>query len=174
RGLVLVRNPRFRVWNPAAQPGGYPERIVWTFYSSGASKTWDAGTAAAVRAVRLRRADYMNDAATAAAALGRAGYVSQLHISPAFATIYLVFNTRVPPFDNVNARRAVNYAIDRTHLVGLTPGQARTCQVLPPNLTGYVRFCPFRLDLPRARRLVTASGTAGRTVTVLARRDTGA
>src|SRR5207237_678989 len=118
RGLVLVRNPRFRVWNPAAQPGGYPERIVWTFYSSGASKTWDAGTAAAVRAVRLRRADYMNDAATAAAALGRAGYVSQLHISPAFATIYLVFNTRVPPFDNVNARRAVNYAIDRTHLVG--------------------------------------------------------
>ena len=30
-GLVLVRNPFFRVRSPAAQPGGYADRIEWTF-----------------------------------------------------------------------------------------------------------------------------------------------
>ena len=29
--LVLVRNPRFREWSAAAQPNGYPDRIVVTY-----------------------------------------------------------------------------------------------------------------------------------------------
>jgi YVTN family beta-propeller protein len=29
RELRLVRNPRFREWSAAAQPAGYPDRIVW-------------------------------------------------------------------------------------------------------------------------------------------------
>jgi peptide/nickel transport system substrate-binding protein len=29
--LVLRRNPRFREWSQAAQPDGYPDRIVWRF-----------------------------------------------------------------------------------------------------------------------------------------------
>ena len=27
--IVLVRNPYFREWSAAAQPDGYPDRIVW-------------------------------------------------------------------------------------------------------------------------------------------------
>ena len=26
---MMVRNPAFEEWSPAAQPAGYPERIVW-------------------------------------------------------------------------------------------------------------------------------------------------
>ena len=51
------------------------------------------------------------------------------------------------------------------------------CQILPPGLAGYRRNCPWTRDpaadgrwhapdLPRARRLVAASGTAGMKVTV--------
>src|SRR5262249_44351816 len=31
RGVTLVRNPHFRVWSPAAQPDGFPARIVMRF-----------------------------------------------------------------------------------------------------------------------------------------------
>ena len=34
--VVLVRNPRFRVWSAAAQPDGYPDRIVERFRYTGA------------------------------------------------------------------------------------------------------------------------------------------
>ena len=28
KGVTLVRNPHFREWSPAAQPDGFPDRIV--------------------------------------------------------------------------------------------------------------------------------------------------
>src|SRR4029453_14888076 len=46
--VVLVRNPRFRVWSGAAQPDGYPDRIVERYPYTGAS---------AVRAVERGTAD---------------------------------------------------------------------------------------------------------------------
>ena len=61
----------------------------------------------------------------------------------------------------------------RSRLVAAQP----TCQILPPDLAGYRRYCPYTRDpsadgawrapdLARARRLVAASGTAGMPVTV--------
>ena len=44
-----------------------------------------------------------------------------------------------------------------------------TCQILPPNIPGYVRYCPYGApDLRTARRLVAASGTRGMRVVVCA------
>jgi ABC-type transport system substrate-binding protein len=46
---------------------------------------------------------------------------------------YLALNTKLPPFDDVNIRRAVNYAINRTKLTELLGHAARpTSQILPP------------------------------------------
>ncbi len=90
-------------------------------------------------------------------------------------------NTRVAPFDNVDARRAIAFATDRAELARLTAASGRseraTCQMLPPNSRGYVPFCPYTQrpepasaasppDLDRARRLVARSGTAGTSVEV--------
>ena len=50
--LVLVRNPRFREWSPAAQPNGYPDRIVWRL---------GVGADAAVTAIERGRADWLYD-----------------------------------------------------------------------------------------------------------------
>jgi peptide/nickel transport system substrate-binding protein len=84
----------------------------------------------------------------------------------------------MPPFDNVLARRAVNFALNRSELNGLLGGLQRariTCQFLPPNLPGYQAYCPYTQDpnpagqwrapdMERARALVEASGTEGDTV----------
>jgi peptide/nickel transport system substrate-binding protein len=164
RGATFVRNPRFHEWSAAAQPLGYPAKIVYTF---------NKPESASVNAVEHGVSDYTLLAPDATAALRRGGYGSQMHSNPWLATYYFFLNTTMVPFNRVDVRRAVNYAVDRARLArlyaagtGLT-GQP-TCQVLPPNSAGYVRSCLYPYDLARAKRLVAQSGTTGRAVTVSA------
>ena len=79
-----------------------------------------------------------------------------------------------------NARRALNYPINKTTVIDLSGGPLTaqpTCQILPPTMPGYQPYCPYTLhpspggawtapNLARARRLVRASGTRGDKVTV--------
>ena len=176
QGLRLVRNPKFREWSGAAQPRGFPDEIVERVEASAnahietvvngtadvASVAWNSGTpsAAVMASVRTQHA-------------------GQLRLNPSKITWYLSLNTRVPPFDSVAARRALNFAIDRRRLLDLTVGRELgrvTCQALPPSLAGYRRYCPYTRrpikdgrwtapDLEQARRLVRASGTFGQNVT---------
>ena len=163
--MLLVRNPKFHVWNRAAQPPGYPDTIRWSFVDSAKP----VKVAAAVRAVRERRSDYTDQAAGDVAALRQEGFRTSVHVEPTFSTTYFFFNTRTAPFDKPEARQAVNYAIDRRRVSVAFGGTRPTCQVLPPNLAGYARYCPYpdQPDLARARQLVAASGTTGQAVTVL-------
>ena len=169
----LVRNPRFHEWSAAAQPNGYPDEIV---IKDGYSSV------AAVRAVAQGNADFTpvggDLSATRRAAL-RTRYAAQLHENATLSTLAVYLNTRVPPFNDVRVRRAFSYAIDRNKLVELRGGadlSQTTCQVLPPNVAGYHRRCPYTSqpsldgtyagpDLTKARRLIAASGTKGQTVT---------
>jgi peptide/nickel transport system substrate-binding protein len=96
----------------------------------------------------------------------RTRYASLLHINPALSIFGVFLNTRVPPFDDVRVRQAINYAIDRNRLVDLRGGpdhERPTCQMLPPNIDGYRRYCPYTIepssdggytgpDLAKARR----------------------
>ena len=99
----------------------------------------------------------------------------------------MFLNTRLPPFSNVKARQAINYAIDRARIVsllGLAPGEAAvTCQVLPADFPGYQPYCPYtagasdgtwqRPDTGTALRLVQASHTTNAPVTVWGYRGDG-
>ena len=175
RELRLVRNEAFREWSRAAQPDGYPDEIVWRL---------GVGADASVDAIERGRADWMLGWGTLPAERRRelvTRYASQLHTHGTLSTDYLVLNVRRAPFDDVRARRAINYAIDRraaVRLFGGRAGAAPTCQVLPPQMPGYRRYCPYTAggaaggawrapDLVEARRLVRASGTAGMRVVVL-------
>ena len=59
-------------------------------------------------------------------------------------------NTNLPPFNNLKARQAVNYAVDRTAAVQAVR-RARSsprpsCQVLPPGFPGHADYCPYTKD----------------------------
>ena len=76
--VVLVRNPRFRVWSTAAQPDGYPDRIVERYRYTGPS---------AIRAVERGTADITADGLDqtwppALAASLQTRYSSQLYPAP--------------------------------------------------------------------------------------------
>lgn len=171
RGFRLRRNPWFHEWSPAAQPSGFPDTIVERFETS--------PNVNAVLAGNADIADIARPNALALAALKRE-HASQLKINPWDLTWFLVLNTRRAPFNDVRVRRALNFAIDRRRLTDLTlgPGLGRlTCQVLPPGLDGYRRYCPYTAqprpngawiapDMARARALVRASHTEGQRVTV--------
>jgi peptide/nickel transport system substrate-binding protein len=100
--------------------------------------------------------------------------------SNTYQRIFALFlNTRVPPFNNLAARRAINYAADRAAAIRVAGGPdvaEPTCQILPPNFPGYRPYCPYSAgtsvdggwkapDIAKARALVAASGTQGMKVT---------
>ncbi|HKD94684.1 MAG TPA: ABC transporter substrate-binding protein, partial [Gaiellaceae bacterium] len=165
RPLTLVRNPYFRQWSADAQPSGYPDRIT---FSKGADPQ------SAVHLVHAGKADIAPDLlalSKAQLAQLRARYPSQLRLSPSPSTDWLFLNTKVPPFDDVRVRRAVNDAFDRHAyhaLQGL--GYAPTCQILPPDYPSYRKTCLYGSGGPAAvaaaRRAVQQAGLSGARVTV--------
>jgi len=167
---VLVRNPYFREWSHAARPDGYPDRIVFRLIGS---------QTAELAAIERGAADVGNDGPPANSLPElRTRFASQLHVHPLVATGVLILNTRTAPFNDVRVRRAISYALDRAKVARLLGNYQRpTCQVLPPYLPGYRRYCPYTIDpdaggvwhapnLARAEQLIAASHTRGTRVTI--------
>ena len=138
RELTLVRNPRFREWSKAAQPAGYPDRITWKL---------SVGTRDEVRAVENGRADVPYDGIPPEFEREvETQYANRVHTNPFRGITYLFLNTRVPPFNDVRVRRAVNYAADRAAAVRVSAhgnGASPTCQILPPDFPGFRRVLPL-------------------------------
>ena len=79
---------------------------------------------------------------------------------PQFTISYLAFNTNVPPFDDVNVRRALGLTIDRALIADVTFNNmlSPATGILMPELPGYTpedKSLPF--DPEEARRLLAAS-----------------
>ena len=153
------RNRFFRTWSALAKPDGYPDVIDAQL---GISKR------KALDAIREGRADWTRFSTTTEELAGlRRTDPGLVRETVPSATIWLFLNTRVPPFDQPEARRAVSLAIDRRAVIARAggPHAARaTCHLLPPSFPGYRPGCPSgasRPDLPAARRLVARSGTRG-------------
>jgi ABC-type transport system substrate-binding protein len=179
QSIVLRRNPYFSRWSYAAQPDGYPDVIRYVKGRSvkGGSSAEQAANRADIIAGRADVIRLFADQATNKRLHAR--YSNQVHDQPRFDTQYLTLNTRIPPFANQNARRAVNYAFDRTKFAEILGGRdaARpTCQVLPPGFPGHVTFCPYTgansaPNVALARSLVASSGTADMTVDIYGQKD---
>ena len=171
--IRFVRNPYFREWSHAAQPGGNPNEIVWQSAPS---------LQAAVTAVEQGRADWLQGSPPYAQyqqlELEDPG---QLHNNPQWAVAFLALNTHIPPFNDLRVRQALNYAINRAKLVQFYGGPAfatPSCQAIAPGIPGYRRYCPYTLhplangawtapDMARARQLVTQSRTTGERIDLI-------
>jgi YVTN family beta-propeller protein len=168
----LVRNPHFRPWSVAAQPEGYPDEIEWI---------QEPDPTQAVHNVLAGKTD-ADERASAAADYTALLRTKPDHFHSDFTgwTSFLFLNSHNAPFNNPDVRKAINFAVDRKRIVELVGGSSYakpTCQILPPNLPGYRRYCPYtanptadgvyhRPDLVRAAALVHRSGTRGMPVTV--------
>ncbi len=173
--LLLKRNPYFKQWSVAAQPNGYPDEIVQSFGLT---------VEAQITAIQNGQADWTLEQPPADR-LGQLStqYASQVHVNTLTAFWYVPMNTNLAPFNNVKARQAVNYAIDRNAAVKIFGGPklaVPSCQVLPPGFPGYKPYCPYTKnpgttwsapDLAKAKALVKQSGTAGQKVAVLSSDD---
>jgi peptide/nickel transport system substrate-binding protein len=83
--------------------------------------------------------------------------------APSASLFALGLNCELPPFDNVHIRRAVAFALDRSKLEKLDPGQViAATQILPPMLAPYDPELPTkqRFDLARAKEEMRLAGFA--------------
>ena len=159
--IVLVRNPYFQAWRfHGAVPRGNPDRVTWDIVPN-------AGIA--LRRVESGQDDWMGYYPVPAKRLAgierEHGRRLRIFTSPNLS--YFFMNTRVAPFDSLEVRRAVNYAISRRWLAHLAGGLAHPSENILPQ--AYPSFRPHRLyphDLRKARRLVRESGYLGKRVTV--------
>ena len=162
------RNPFFHEWSAAAQPAGYPDRIL--VYSNGTA-TSD------IAAVLDGRADYTFDTPPPSQLRTiRLRYPGLLHTQPLPNTDWLSMDTREAPFNDVRVRQAINDAVDRDAIANLYGGlkdATPTCQIIPATIPGHQPYCPYVRDLARARRLIATSGTRGETVTILTQSASG-
>jgi peptide/nickel transport system substrate-binding protein len=182
--LALERNPMFHEWSSDAQPDGFADRIeVMTGVDPDEQ----------VAMVERGDADIGIDGVRADLIEGLERRASdQLMTSQYPALGALALNADTYPFKNLDARRAVAYALDRDALNRAWAETAKnqaggsgsvaerpvvTCQILPPNTPGYAPYCPHTRpaevvgqwegpDLSRASELVRRSGTAGAEVTI--------
>ncbi|UNO39813.1 ABC transporter substrate-binding protein [Streptomyces sp. MST-110588] len=95
--------------------------------------------------------------------------------------VYTAMNTKVAPFDKVECRKAVQYAIDKkavqTSLGGPIRGDIAST-VLPTDLAGYQKFDMYpqkyngdKLDLAEAKKHWDKCGAGNVSTTILARND---
>ena len=159
RSAELVRNPNYNDQIPT-MPKGNPDRVLVTIVSD---------PVAAYQRVVNGQADYdfqtvPNDRLPEA----QSKYKDQLKIFTNANTYYYALNNKLPPFNNIDARRAVNYAIDREAIIsGVYGGLGKPTQnFLPPGYPQYKKINEYTFDLDRAKQLVQKSGTAGQTVDV--------
>jgi peptide/nickel transport system substrate-binding protein len=171
---VLVRNPYFHVWSAQAQPAGNPNEIIekYGLQVSDEVTQVENGSANEVFDGDQIPSDQLSQ-------LNSPKYAGQVHVNTLTADWYFALNTSRPPFNNLMARQAINYAANRSAYVKIAGGPSLavpTCQILPPNFPAYAPDCPYTAgtshtkwtgpDIAKAKQLVQQSGTAGMKVVV--------
>jgi peptide/nickel transport system substrate-binding protein len=157
RSFVFVRNPNYK--EIAGIPKGNPDKLVGNILSEDTAALQTVLSGKSDYDFRTIPTDRLNEVQTK--------YKDQLRLYTPANTYYWAMNSRTPPFDKLQARQAVNYAIDRSAMVRLFGGLGVTTEnFLPPTYPQYKKITTYTHDLAKAKQLVQQSGTAGMKVTV--------
>jgi peptide/nickel transport system substrate-binding protein len=159
RSFVVLRNPH---WKPIPGiPTGNPDKIVALLANDLAQAAQYVESGAYNYDELVLPADRLKQL--------QSKYGSQIRLWRAPSTAYFFMNEKIAPFNNLQARQAVNYAINRQTLVNLRGGLGvPTWNFLPPTYPQYKKITPtpYPYSLARAKELVKQSGTSGMTVGV--------
>jgi peptide/nickel transport system substrate-binding protein len=157
RTAVVVKNPEWKGIEDI--PDGNPEKMTFTIMED---------DSASLQSVIDGNQDYTSHPIP----VDRLGevqnqYADQLKLYLPANTYYYFMNTRVKPFNKLEVRQAVNYAIDREAIVRLYGGLAEPTQnVLPPTYPQYKKINMYTHDLAKAKQLVRQAGETGTAVRV--------
>jgi peptide/nickel transport system substrate-binding protein len=159
--IVEERNPYFDASRFGGNvPAGNPDRVTWDIVPS-------AGIA--LKRVLSGQDDWMSYYEIPGKrfpAIERK-HANRLKTFTPANLMYFFMNTRVPPFNSLQVRRAVNFAISRRWLKHLAGGPAHATEnVLPPAYPSYRPHSLYRHNLRKAIRLVRESGYRGKRVFV--------
>lgn len=143
--IVLQANPRYHLGEP-------PLKEVLYTLSGGSSLTRFENDELDVSFISVNDIDRARDPSSD---------LNPLYtVWPQFTISYFAFNTEIPPFDDVNVRRALGLSIDRTKISEITFSNmlAPATGILAPGLPGYTegdKTYPF--DPDAAREALAAS-----------------
>jgi peptide/nickel transport system substrate-binding protein len=166
----LVKNPSFAGFKIPGIPTGFVDKVEVT-------KNTNTNTEA--QQVLDNQADIFDPGDTVPASVlstVQSQARDRFQTVPIAATYYFFLNTQVAPFNNVQARQAVNLATDRTALARLSSGSLTPgCFFLPPTIVGHQsgscngvdpNTVPSAADVAKAKQMIQAAGLAGTKVTV--------
>ncbi|MEX2229321.1 MAG: peptide ABC transporter substrate-binding protein, partial [Dehalococcoidia bacterium] len=148
--IVLIANERYHLGAPKVQEVDY-------LLSGGSALTRFENGELDVASISVNDIERARDPSSDLSAL----YQS----SPEFSVFYIAFNTNVPPFDDVNVRRALALAIDRKKVAEVTFNDMvlTATGIMPPQLPGYTpddKTYPFDPDAARAALAASRYGSA--------------
>ncbi|HEX9064505.1 MAG TPA: ABC transporter substrate-binding protein [Streptosporangiaceae bacterium] len=88
---------------------------------------------------------------------------AQVHVSARPSLTYIFLNNEVPPLNNVDVRKAINFAINRTAILAQWGGPlagAPSDQIIPAGQSDYKQYTiyPNTPNLAEAKKLMAASG----------------
>jgi ABC-type transport system substrate-binding protein len=162
RSTVLKRNPNYKGDRPAN-----PDQIVITP---------NVNIDQSLLQVKAGQADFDlgQIPPTAASDLAKTYGINKgrFFVGATSCVNYMAMNNARAPFDNVNLRKAVNWAIDRpaqVRLLGAYAG-ARTSQILVPGIPGYHPFNVYAFkgaDVAKAKQVGGAAIDAAPTLNVI-------
>jgi peptide/nickel transport system substrate-binding protein len=161
KSFVLQRNPNWKKNEIPGIPNGNPDKVVATMTDDQAQSAQLVASGQYMYDENILPTDQLQHY--------KSKYGNQIKFFTTPSTYYFFMNWRLPPFNNLKARQAVNYAIDRQQLVNLRGGLGvPTWNFLPPSYPQYKKITPtpYPYNLARAKQLVQQSGMAGQKVTV--------
>ncbi|MFC8536372.1 ABC transporter substrate-binding protein [Streptomyces sp. NPDC057249] len=138
KGATLVRNPE---WDPKTDPirKALPDRIELKFNVNPTTvdeHLLNDETTADIAGTGLQ-------SKTQPKVLSKASEKAKTDNPYAGALQYLALNVNVKPFDNVECRKAVQYAVDKQSMVDSIGGSVKgdpASTVIPPTVAGYKKF----------------------------------
>jgi peptide/nickel transport system substrate-binding protein len=161
---TLERNPQFKTLQAAGAsdvPDGHVDKIT---------VTQNKNQSAQATAIQQNQNDFMVDPPPADLLPQiESQYSDRFRFQESINTYYFWMNMTTPPFNNLQVRQAVNYAIDPAALTRIFGGRLHPDQqILPPGMPGYQDYPDLYPgpDLDKAKALLAQAHPSDMDITV--------